>query len=324
MYNKRDLARFQISFVFGGIPNYNRSMKTPLHKEAIKASYFSIVGNALLAIVKAITGIFGNSYALIADAIESTTDVFASLLVLFGLKYSARPADENHPYGHGKAEPLVTFAIVGFLIMSATIIAYESVRHIRTPHEVPEPYTLLVLGGIVLIKEIFYRFVSRKSDETKSTSLKADAWHHRSDAITSLMAFIGISVALLMGKGYENADDWAALFASGFILYNAYLILRPALGEIMDENVYDELVEEVRVISLKVPGVLGTEKCFVRKTGMTFHIDLHVIVNGDLSVKKGHDIAHDLKNRILEELPEVADILIHIEPEGIEHSEPPM
>lgn len=298
-------------------------MENPLNKKAITASYYSIFGNALLAIIKGITGIFGNSYALIADAIESTTDVFSSLLVLFGLKYSCKPPDENHPYGHGKAEPLVTFAVVGFLIVSATIIVYESIGNIRTPHELPEPYTLIVLGAIVIIKELFYRFMSNKSDQTNSTSLRADAWHHRSDAITSLVAFIGISVAIVLGDGYENADDWAALFAAGFILYNAYLILRPALGEVMDEHVYDQMISEIRTISHQVPGVIETEKCFVRKTGMTYHVDLHVVVDGDLSVKKGHGIAHRLKNKLLEERPEIADILIHIEPDGIEHSDLP-
>ena len=295
-------------------------MRNEVQEKAIKAAYMSIAGNAALAIIKGVTGFFGNSYALIADAIESTTDVFSSFLVLLGLKYSARPADENHPYGHGKAEPLVTFAVVGFLIAAAIIIVIESIENIRTPHKMPESYTLIVLAGIILTKEIFYRFISRKSEETKSSSLKADAWHHRSDAITSLMAFIGISVALLMGKGYETADDYAALFAAGFILYNAYLILRPALGEVMDEHLYDDVVEEVREISETVPGVIETEKCFVRKTGMTYHVDLHVVVNGKISVNAGHDIAHDLKNKVLEEMPQVADILIHIEPDDTDHS----
>jgi len=282
--------------------------------EAIKASWLSIFGNAMLAIAQFLTGIFGNSYALIADAIESTTDVFSSFLVLLGLKYSSRPPDENHPYGHGKAEPLITFAVVGFLVISATVIAYESIQHIQTPHKVPEPYTLIVLGAIVIIKEYFYRKVSRKSNETNSTSLKADAWHHRSDAITSLMAFIGISIALFMGKGYETADDWAALFASGFILYNAYLILRPALGEVMDEHMYDDMIGEIRKVSMNVPGVLDTEKCNVRKTGMIYYVDLHIIVNSEISVKKGHDIAHNVKNDLLANFPEIFDVLIHVEP----------
>ena len=172
----------------------------PNTEKAIKATYFSIIGNALLALIKGISGYFGNSYAMIADAIESTADIFASFLVLFGIKYSNRPADENHPYGHGRAEPLITFLVVGFLITSATVIAYESIHNIGTPHELPKPFTLFVLAAIILWKEISFQIVMKKSIETKSSSLKADAWHHRSDAITSVAAFIGISIALILGK----------------------------------------------------------------------------------------------------------------------------
>lgn len=283
-------------------------------EKAVKTTYLSIIGNTFLAIAKGVTGVFGNSYALIADAIESTTDIFSSILVLVGLRYSTKPPDENHPYGHGKAEPLITFAVVGFLVVSATVIAYESIVHIQTPHKTPKSYTLIVLAAIVILKEIFYRIVNNKGEQTKSSALKADAWHHRSDAITSLMAFIGISFAIFMGPGYETADDWAALLASGFIIYNAYLIFRPALGEIMDEHLYDDLVLDIREEAHKVEGVIDTEKCFIRKTGMTFHVDLHLIVDGSISVKNGHDIAHDTKNVLLQEFPEIANILIHVEP----------
>ncbi|MFN8698854.1 MAG: cation diffusion facilitator family transporter [Flavobacteriales bacterium] len=284
---------------------------------AIKTSWLSIAGNALLAVIKGVTGVLGNSYALIADAIESTTDVLASVLVLIGLKYSNRPADANHPYGHGKAEAIVTFVTVAFLFVSATVIAVEAIHHIRTPHHAPKPYTLFVLGGIIIWKELFYRIVSKRSDETHSSSLKADAWHHRSDAITSLMAFIGISIALWMGKGYEAADDYAALFASGFIIYNAYLILRPALGEIMDEHQHDELIAEIRKHAHTVEGVVDTEKCYVRKTGMNYYVDLHLTVPGDNTVRKGHEIAHAVKNTIMEEHPEIADVFIHVEPHDL-------
>ncbi|CAM4130874.1 cation diffusion facilitator family transporter [Flavobacterium antarcticum] len=283
-------------------------------EKAIHATYLSIIGNFMLAVAKGITGVFGNSYALVADAIESLTDVFSSALVLFGIKYSTRPADSNHPYGHGRAESLVTFIVVGFLLISATVIAYQSILNIQTPHEIPEKYTLLVLAVIIIIKEIFYRIISKRGKETNSSSLKADAWHHRSDAITSLMAFIGISIAIFMGPGYETADDWAALIASLFIVYNAYLIFRPALGEILDEHVYDDLVEQIRIISERVDGVQGTEKCFVRKTGMTYLVDLHLLVNGNLSVTQGHEISHATKDRLMEQLPELANVLIHIEP----------
>jgi cation diffusion facilitator family transporter len=281
---------------------------------AVKATYFSIVGNTCLAIIKGLAGFFGNSYALIADAIESTTDIFSSFLVLFGIKYSNRPADANHPYGHGRVEPLITFLVVGFLITSATIIAYESVINIRTPHELPKPWTLIVLGAIIIWKEFSFRLVMKRGIQTNSSSLKADAWHHRSDAITSVAAFIGISIALFLGKGYESADDWAALFASAFILYNSYLIFRPALGEIMDEHLYEDLEAQIRKIAVSVEGVIATEKCFIRKSGMKFHIDLHAVVDGTISVKEGHDIAHLLKDTLRENIVELGHVLIHIEP----------
>lgn len=281
---------------------------------AIKATYFSIIGNTSLAIIKGFAGFFGNSYALIADAIESTTDILSSFLVLFGIKYANKPADKNHPYGHGRAEPLITFLVVGFLITSATIIAYESILNINTPHELPKTWTLFVLVPLIIWKEISFRLVMRKAKKINSSSLKADAWHHRSDAITSVAAFIGISIALYFGKGYETADDWAALFASGFILYNSYLIFRPALGEIMDEHLYDDLVEKIRQVSITVDGIITTEKCFIRKAGMVYHVDLHAIVDGNRSVKEGHDLAHKLKDTLKKEITEIGHVLIHIEP----------
>lgn len=291
-------------------------MKT--HKEtATRTALLSMFSNAGLAITKGITGVLGHSDAMIADAIESTADVFASLLVIFGLNYSAKPADENHPYGHGKAEALVTFAVVGFLLISATIIAVESIRNLQQPQEKPEVFTLYVLGVIILIKEFSYRYVKKKSEETNSSSLHADAWHHRSDAISSLMAFVGISIALIFGKGYEKADDWAALLASVFIVYNAFLIFRPALGEIMDEHLHDHVIADIRRLSTNVDGVIDTEKCLVRKTGMVYIVDLHVEVDGKLSVFDGHEISHRLKDYLMEQMPEIADVLIHIEPKRI-------
>ncbi len=281
---------------------------------AIKTTYFSIVSSTVLAIIKGLSGYFGNSYALIADAIESATDIFSSLLVLLGLKYASRSADKNHPYGHGRIEPLITFLVVGFLIASAIVIAFQSIQNIKTPHELPKSWTLIILGVIIIWKEISFRLVIKKSKETNSSSLKADAWHHRSDAITSVAAFIGISIALFFGKGYETADDWAALFASGFILYNSYLIFRPALGEIMDEHFYDDLIENIRTISLTVDGIIATEKCFIRKAGMKYHVDLHAIVDANITVKQGHTFSHQLKDTLRSEIPQLGNILIHIEP----------
>lgn len=283
-------------------------------QKAINTAYFSMFGNLLLAITKGLIGFFGNSFALIADAIESSADVFSSFLVLFGLKYAKRPPDENHPYGHGKVEPLITFVVVGFLCASATVIVVESIHNIRTPHKVPHSFTLWFLGGIILIKEFSYRFVAKKSKETGSQSLKADAWHHRSDAITSLCAFVGISLALWKGNSWAQADDWAALVSAVFIYINAFLIFRPALGEIMDEHLHHDFIDRIREICAEVPNVVRTEKCMVRKSGMRFWVDIHVHVDGNLSVHEGHTISHNLKSHLMEMLPEIEDVLVHIEP----------
>ncbi|MES2556171.1 MAG: cation diffusion facilitator family transporter [Bacteroidota bacterium] len=283
-------------------------------QKAINTAYFSMFGNLILAFTKGAVGFLGNSFALIADAIESTADVFSSFLVLIGLKYAKRPPDENHPYGHGKVEPLITFVVVAFLCTSATFIAIESIHKILTPHKIPQAYTLWFLAAIIVIKELSFRFVSKKSEETGSSSLKADAWHHRSDAITSLCAFVGISIALWLGNEYAAADDWAALLSSGFIYFNAFLIFRPALGEIMDEHRHHAFVDDIRAFSKEVPNVVRTEKCLVRKSGMRYWVDIHVHVDGSLTVDEGHTIAHALKSHLMEKLPVIEDVLVHIEP----------
>ena len=281
----------------------------------IKATYFSILANMGMVIVKGLTGYFGNSHALIADAIESMGDVCSSMLVLFGFKYANKPADKDHPYGHGRAEPLVTFIVVGLLIASAIVIAYQSIQNIKTPHLGPEPYTLIVLGIIIIWKEVSFRFINHKSEQTKSSSLKADAWHHRSDALTSIAAFIGISIALFFGKGYESADDWAALIAAVFILYNSYFIFRPALGEIMDEHLYDDLIKEISKVSHQVAGIINTEKCLIRKSGMIYHVELHITIDGNMTVKAGHELAHQLEAELHQQIGQLGHILIHVEPD---------
>ena len=285
-----------------------------LLKQAKRTALLSVVTNALLAMVKGAAGIIGHSDALIADAIESCSDIFSSILVLFGIHYASKPPDEDHPYGHGKAEPVVTFAVVGFLLVSATIIAVESVRHLSEKQEQPAFFTLYVLAAIILIKELSYQYVYRKGQQTNSTSLKADAWHHRSDAISSLIAFLGILATFLFGKGFEKADDWAALIASFFIAYNAYRIFRPALGEIMDEHTHHDLIDQIHEASANVPGVLGIEKCWARKNGMSYVVDLHLEIDGNLSVTEGHSISHALKDHLMGVFPYLTDVLIHIEP----------
>lgn len=287
---------------------------TPNDKRARQTIILSLIGNALLVFVKLITGIIGNSFAMIADSVESAGDVFSSFIIYMGLKFSAKPSDEDHPFGHGKVEPIISFLVVLFLIVSAGIIAFQAFNNLQSPQKMPKPYTLIVLAGIIIYKEAFYQFVKKRSKQTSSTSLKADAWHHRSDAITSLAAFIGIGLALLLGEGYEHLDDWAALVASLIIIVNAYFVFRPALGELLDEQKYDELIDEVREVADEVEGVIDTEKCFIRKFGMRYVVDIHVRVPANLSVVEGHAIGHLVQSTLQDSFPQIEHVFTHVEP----------
>lgn len=293
-------------------------MTTPKHypniEQGLRTTLWGILINLCLVIAKGGVGIIGNSYAMIADAIESATDILSSLVVWFGLKIAIKVPDKDHPFGHGKAEPIATMVVGLSLLGAAVYIAIQSIVQMQTPHPLPEGYTLIVLTIIIVIKELLFRWVNKIGKELKSSVVKADAWHHRSDAITSGAVFIGITTALIGGPGYESADDWAALFASVIIAYNGVSMFRPALAEIMDAAPSDEIEMEVRRISIDVHGVLGLDKCRVRKMGFAYYVDLHIRVNGLLSVREGHTIAHEVKNAIQAAYPFIHDVLVHVEP----------
>jgi cation diffusion facilitator family transporter len=292
----------------------SKSMSDSSIKKAIKITRVGILVNFILAIIKITAGIFGHSYALIADGIESTTDILSSGVVYIGLRISMKAPDLDHPYGHGKAEPLAAI-VVGLTFLAASfIIAVQSIKHIQTPHAIPSSFTLIVLIAVVITKEILFRKVFITGIEAHSSAVKADAWHHRSDALTSLMAFIGITIALIGGKGFEVADDWAALFAAVIIFVNGINVIRGSVREIMDAAPSEEIIEKVRSIALQVPGVRGLDKSFARKMGLVYYIDLQIVVDGNLTVTEGHDLAHRVKEEILKKEPKIADVLIHVEP----------
>jgi cation diffusion facilitator family transporter len=283
-------------------------------RKSLRSTLVGILVNISMVAIKAFAGIFGNSFALLADAIESASDVIVSIIVWFGLRVAAREPDEDHPYGHGKAEPIVGMLVGLMLVGSAAIIIVESIKNIGIPHEPPASFTLWVLLFVIFIKEILFRYVIKVGTEVSSTAVKADAWHHRSDAITSAAVFIGISIALIGGKAYASADDWAALFAAGIIIINAFNIVRPAFNEVMDAAPSAEIISSIKQTASSVPHVVGLDKCLVRKMGFVYYVDLHVIVDGNLTVKEGHDIAHLVKAKILESHGMVKDVLVHIEP----------
>ena len=279
-----------------------------------RIALFGLAVNIMLASVKILAGFFGNAYVLIADGIESAMDVGGSIVIWGGLKVAARPPDRTHPYGHGKAEPIAAVIVAIGVVAAALGLAIQSVREIFLPHHGPAPYTLVVLVVAVIVKEILYRYVIRFGRSVESTAVQTDAWHHRTDAVTSIAAFIGISVALLGGEAWQSADDWAALFACALIGTNGYRLLRPALFEIMDTAPRGPIVDSVRNAAAAVPGVIDVEKCLIRKMGLDFYVDLHVGVNGSISVHEGHEIAHQVKTAIRQRDPRIADVLVHIEP----------
>lgn len=283
-------------------------------KSGLVAAGIAMAVNAVLATVKIVAGVLGNSYALIADGIESTTDIFTSVVVWLGLRISARPADAGHPYGHGKAESVAGLVVALALLAAAAFIAVQSVREILTPHHAPAPFTLWVLALVVVTKETLFRFVFRVGRELTSTSVQGDAWHHRSDAVTSAAAFVGISIALIGGEGYECADDWAALLGCGVIVFNGVRFCRTALGEIMDAAVPEAVATEIRGLSGSVPGVVCIEKCRIRKSGLGLFVEIHVEVQGDLTVRQGHEIGHEVSNLLKASALSVQHVMVHVEP----------
>lgn len=273
-----------------------------------------VVINIVLMTVKIVVGIVGNSYALVADGIESAADIFSSIIAWAGFQYSLRPADENHPYGHGKVESLAGLFSGGALIAAAGVIAWHSIAEIRAPHHVPEWFTLPVLIGVVVVKIFLSKMITKVSENIDSRALEGDAWHHISDAITSGAAAIGIVIALIGGEAYAAADDWAALIACCVIVTNGFLISKRSLHEVLDGQVDAEISDTFRRDAAEVEGVVNIEKCRVRKSGVNLFMELHVWVDGSMTVSKGHQIGHAVKDHLKQKHPTLMDVHVHIEP----------
>ena len=283
-------------------------------RRSIRWAQAGLLINAVLVLVKLFAGIVGHANALVADAVESSADIFSSLIVWMGLSIAARPADEDHPYGHGKAEPLAAAVVSLMLLVAAVGISMLAIREIRTPHHLPAPFTLFVAAGVIIVKEILYRRVSRVGKDVGSTVVTADAWHHRADAISSLAAFIGISIALIGGRGWEGADDWAALVAAMVVAVNGVRTLRPAISGLMDEAPDRSVKERVLEAACSVDGVRNVENLKVRRSGLGFYADLHVQADPTISLEDAHEIAATVKYAILGAIPSVVGVLVHMEP----------
>jgi cation diffusion facilitator family transporter len=288
-----------------------------MSRTGARVALLGLVINVVLASVKIVAGVVGHAYVLIADGIESALDVGGSIVIWGGLTVAARPPDRTHPYGHGKAEPIAALVVAICVLAAAIGLAIESVREILTPHHGPAPFTLGILVAVIVIKEFLFRYVNRIGRDIESTAVQTDAWHHRSDALTSAAAFIGISLALIGGQRWQSADDWAALFACAVIGANGIRLAVPAFHEIMDTAPAGKIVGSILAVASSVPGVVEVEKCYARKMGLDYYVDLHVGVDGNISVHEGHEIAHRVKNAIQQSDSRIADVLVHIEPAQI-------
>jgi cation diffusion facilitator family transporter len=292
----------------------NQELTLERYGRGMRASLLGLVINMILALGKLAAGILGHSHALIADATESLGDVFGSVIVWRGLKIASRPPDPEHPYGHGKAEPIASALVAVLLLMAGVGIAIQSVHEIRAPREGPAAFTLVVLLVVIAIKESLFQRLNRVGRRIGSGAVNTDAWHQRADAITSAAAAVGIAVAIIGGKGYEVADDWAALFASGVILFTGLRLLRPATEELMDKSPEPELVERATRVAEDRPGVHRVEKLLMRKMGIYYVADMHLEVSPVMTVFEGHEIAHGVKEAVRSELPQIVELTIHVEP----------
>jgi cation diffusion facilitator family transporter len=289
-----------------------------LNRIGMKASGIAIAVNVVLAAAKITVGIIGTASALVADGIESSADIFVSTIVWVGFRISDRPPDRTHPYGHGKAESIAAVVVSASLLVAAVVIAVTALKEIRAPQHAPQWYTLLVLIVVIPLKEAMFRVIHGIGTKIGSTALRSDAWHHRTDALTSLAAFVGISIALIGGRRYQSADDWAALAVSLIIALNGGRLLIGALNDVMDAAAPPGVQELVRKIASETDEVVYVEKCRMRKSGLGIFMDIHVVVDGDITVRQGHKIAHHVQSRLYEAVAEIRDVVVHIEPDDYE------
>ncbi|MAT13886.1 MAG: cation-efflux pump [Planctomyces sp.] len=288
--------------------------RASLYREAIRASLLGLIVNVLLGVVKLVAGLVGNSYALISDAVNSIGDSLTSIVVTFALFIAQRPADQEHPYGHTRAEAIAASNVALVIIISAFYVGWGAIQRLNVVHEIPAAWTLWIAGINVFIKEGLYRYKVNVGKRTGSTAIIANAWDHRSDALCSLAVFAGLSVVRWGGPQFLWVDEGAALLVALFILWNGYQLFQKSASELMDVQANDQFVDQVRDVAARVEGVKEIETLWVRKSGLEYFADIHIEVDARLTVEEGHLIGHRVKDRIMEEFKSIRDVLVHLEP----------
>ena len=277
----------------------------------------SIFISAALAAVKIAVGLKANSTAVVSDGIESATDVLASSLVLFGLMMAAKPPDAEHPYGHGRLETLSGMAVGIILAVAGSLIAFESLRRAMHRHGPPATFAVWPVLISIVIKGSLFLIKRHLGREIRSTSLLADAWNDGMDTLSGFVALIGVSLEAYVPKQFSIADETGGFLVGMIVITLGIRIVRDTTFQLMDTMPNRDLLDEVRKVAMKVPGTLGVEKCFARKTGLQYHVDLHLEVDPEMTVAESHEIATEVRGKIRGELSWVADVLVHVEPHGL-------
>jgi len=277
----------------------------------------TIVGmivNIALSVIKLLIGFIGNSQALIADGIHSFSDLTTDFSIIFGVKFWLRPADKDHPYGHQKIELLVTIFIAFVLMIIGLSILFKAIFSLHSDtKETPQLIAFVVAVISIISKEVLYRYTVKKSEILKSSALKANAWHHRSDAISSLPVAIAIIISAIF-PNLAFVDYIGAILVSIFIIYPAFKMIKDSVSNLLDESVDKETFEEISKIASNVPNVIDAHDIRTRKIGEAIFVDMHILVDKNITVKEGHDIAKAVKKTLLKQNSNILDVLIHIEP----------
>ncbi len=292
----------------------NRNSISQIYSEVTRAALLGLVVNLLLGTVKLIGGIIGNSFALIADAVNSIGDVVTTVVVLFALRVAQRPPDAEHPYGHTRAEGIAASNVALLIIVSALIIGWEAIQRFSVQHNIPPAWTLWIAGANIVIKEGLYRYKVKIGRRTGSAAIIANAWDHRSDALCSLAVLIGLAMIRIGGPAFVWADEVASLVVVAAIIWSGAHLFRSSASELMDVQADPEFVDRIRGVAKSVSGVEDVETLWVRKSGLEFFADIHIEVDQHLSVAEGHRIGHEVKDQLLTAFPNLRDVLVHLEP----------
>lgn len=285
-----------------------------LYRDVTRAVFVGLAINLALGLLKLIAGLVSGSFALIADAVNSLGDVVSSVVVLIAFRVAQRPADPEHPYGHTRAEAIAASNVAVLIILSALAVGWEALQRLNVPHHLPPAWTLWIAGANVLVKECLYQYNAAVGRRSGSGATVAHAWDHRSDALSALAVLVGLAVVRWGGQDYIWADEAAALVVVAAIVWSGTRLFRSSASELMDLQASDEFVNAIRETAADVPGVLGVETLWVRKSGLEYFVDIHIEVDPHLSVAQGHEIGHHVKDALLARFDRLRDVLVHLEP----------